>query len=452
MSAAGQIKLEKPARKLPEFRSQYLNDYLRMVEDSESPRLYHVWCALSGISIALGRRCWVPNGTCDVLPNQFVLLVGNPAVRKSTAMNTIKKLLRKATFTRFAPADTAGQRQGLAKVMYHEPENKEALNGIEVAANDKSLMSLTDDEILSLDNSDSEAANIADLDKHHIAVMATEFSRFIGQNNVSMLDFLVPMWDGDDYDYETKNGSVVMKNPLINLIGCTTPTSISNSLPAVAEGQGFMSRMILVYGGKKYKEVPRMSLPPAELVASIQDTLSYVYYNMHGAFGETPEAYRYYVSKYGYKIDTTDSRFAYYNERRATHLIKLAMAFAASRKSMEITEDDYHDAHNLLVVTEKGMPEALGQFGLSPLAQVKQGVLEFLRHIEDPIDMQFIQAAFHRDARAQDITEVLQDLQRAGLIEMTKGQMVGQTPRTMVIAKRQVREVDDKIMDMLAEI
>jgi hypothetical protein len=31
---------------------------------------------------------------------------------------------------------------------------------------------------------------VAEADKHHLAVVASEFSRFIGQHNLSMLDFL----------------------------------------------------------------------------------------------------------------------------------------------------------------------------------------------------------------------------------------------------------------------
>lgn len=439
------------ARKLPKFRSQYLNDYLEMVEDTESPRLYHIWCALAAVGASLGRRCWLPFGTGNVMPNQFILLVGNPAVRKSTAMNLVKKLLKDSTHVRFAPQDTAGQRQGLVKCMLDEPAHIEAAEGVEAAIKDNTLLGMSADFIMKLDNSDSPDANIADLDKHHICVLASEFSRFIGQNNLQMLDFLVTMWDGDDYEYETKQSTVTMKNPLINLVGCTTPTSISTSLPAAAGGQGFLSRMILVYGASKYKAVPRPTPPPAEVVSRVKSVLTTVYHDMHGAFTETPEAFARSEELYAYSMDTSDSRFVYYRERRFTHLLKLAMIFAASRGSMEIDIDDYNDAHHLLVVTERGMPEALGQFGLSPLAQVKQGVLEFLRNVGEPVSLATVQAVFHRDAKAEDISQVVNDLTKAKLIlSASKGDKSGTGSITLQAVHRH-NEADESMMDMLAE-
>jgi hypothetical protein len=79
---------------VPAFNTPYLNDYLQMVEDTESPRIFHIWSALFAISASLGRRCWLPFGTFDTYPNLYVLLVGTPGTRKTTAANQSKKILR----------------------------------------------------------------------------------------------------------------------------------------------------------------------------------------------------------------------------------------------------------------------------------------------------------------------------------------------------------------------
>jgi hypothetical protein len=125
---------------VPAFQTEYLNEYLKMVEDTESPRIFHIWSAVFAMSAALGRRSWLPFGTFDIFPNQYVLLVGTPGTRKSTAANLSKKLLKNSTGTRFAPSDTGGQRQGLIGALFgEESQAKEFLNGAEIGARDNSI-------------------------------------------------------------------------------------------------------------------------------------------------------------------------------------------------------------------------------------------------------------------------------------------------------------------------
>ena len=437
-----------PESALPEFNCRYLTDYLRMVEDTESPRLFHIWSAISAIASSLGRRCWLPFGPMDIYPNHYILLVGTPGTRKSTAASLMKKVLRQSSGVRFAPADTAGQRQGLVVAMQGKGElAKEFIGAEQVAASDNSMMSLSQLETVTNDPDDEALQFISEADKHHIMVVSSEFSRFIGQNNLQMLDFLVTMWDGDDYEYQTKQGLTILKNPLINLIGCTTPTSISHSMPPAAGGQGFLSRMILVYGARKYKSVPRPSVPPLELLDRVKETISNAYYQIAGSFAETTEARQYSEALYDYALEITDSRFGYYNERRYTHLIKLAMCLCAARGSQEIVKEDYEEAHRILRATERGMPDALGEFGMNPLAAVKQQILEKLRDSQGPIDIDILKSMFYRDAKASELTEVINDLQRmkqVNLIQQKKGTI-------FVTATYNRRDTEDSMMKALAE-
>lgn len=405
-----------------EFNSQFLNDYMRMVEETESPRLMHVWAALSGMSACLGRRCWFPFGPMRIFPNQFVVLVGTPGTRKSTAMGIMKRQLRKSTGIRFAPADTAGQRQGLVEAMKGVEAQKEFLNGVELAVADNSLAGLTLDDVAEITDSPEEAeltTYISAADKHHIMVTATELSRFIGQNNLQMLDFLVTMWDGEDYEYQTKGGLTVLKNPLINLLSCTTPVSINNSMPPAAGGQGFLSRMILVYGSRKYKSVPRPSEPNQDDVDAVRAGFNRAYYELSGEFQETPDARVYCESLYDYRLEINDPRFGYYHERRQDHLIKLAMALAASRGHSIIVKEDYEEAHRILRATERGMPDALGEFGMNPLAALKQSMLDYIRQ-QGGCRVDELRAVFHRDSRASDFMEAVNDLARMNQITMSQ--------------------------------
>lgn len=407
-----------------EFNSEFLNDYMRMVEDTESPRLFHVWSAVSGLAACLGRRCWLPFGPMTIFPNQYISLVGTPGTRKSTALGIMKRQLRKSTGVRFAPADTAGQRQGLVKAMSGVNESKEYLESVELAVAEDSLAGLTLGQISQItnepgDEESPEGGFVSAADKHHIMVTATELSRFIGQNNFSMLDFLTTMWDGDDYEYQTAGGMTILKNPLINLMSCTTPTSLNIAMPPAAGGQGFLSRMILVYGTRKYKLVPRPPEPPQESVDAVRAGFNRAYYEVAGAFDETPEARAYSESLYDFQLEINDPRFGYYHERRYDHLIKLAMALAASRGSSVMVKDDYEEAHKILRATERGMPDALGEFGMNPLAALKQNMLEFIR-ARGTVQVDELRAVFHRDSRATDFMEAVNDLARMKQVALTQ--------------------------------
>lgn len=382
-----------------------------------------------------------------VYPNMYVMLVGNPGTRKSTAGSIMKKLLRESTGIRFAPSDTGGQRQGLVTALIGQPDQaKEFLNGVELGAKDTSLRGLTLDEIEEISTDVPEDVFISEADKHHMMVVTGEISELIGQNNLGMLGFLVKMWDGEDYDYGLKSSLTVLKNPLMNMHGCTTPTSMALSMPPAAGGQGFLSRVILVYGARKYKSVPRPSVPDVDLVLKVKDRIANAYYELNGSFDETPEARAYSESLYDYPLEISDSRFGYYNERRYTHLIKLAMSLAAARGYSCIDREDYAEAHRILRATERGMPDALGEFGMNPLAQIKQQVLENIR-LNGVVPMQVLQAQFHRDAKATDITEVVNDLQRANQVKISQ-QTSGTISVHAVIHKE---DTEGSMMSLLTE-
>lgn len=395
---------------IPEFNTPFLNDYMRMVEDTESPRLFHVWSAIAGGAAALGRRCFLPFGPMKIYPNHYIALVGTPAARKSTAINMMRKQLRKSTSVKFGPSDTGGQRQGIVEAMRGTSNEQEYLDNVEIAFGEHSLMGLSVEDVARVTNEpDPERGIVQSKDKHAVFFAMSELTKLIGQNNLSMIDFLTTMYDGDDYEYQIKSGKVTLLDPLINAIAGTTPTSLALSMPPAAGGQGFLSRIILVYGARKYKLVPRPEEPDPDLVRSVRDGFNRAYLEVSGEFTETLDARAYSESLYDIPLGIDDPRFGYYHERRYTHLIKLSMVLAGLRGDNVIVKDDYVEAHRLLKATEKGMPDALGQFGMNPLAALKQSMLDYIRS-QGALPLDSLRAVFHRDARSAEFMEAVNDL------------------------------------------
>lgn len=411
---------------VPQFSCEYLNDYMSMVEDTESPRIFHVWAAIGIVAAALGRRCYFTMGTKKMFANHYVVIVGTPGVRKSTALSIASNVLKKSTGVKIAPDDTAGQRQGLIRAMLRGSKtNPLYVEGVKLAGEDDTLAGITLQQLAGITDEpdDVEMMEVDREDAQSLTATSDEFSRFIGENSSQLLDFLTSCWDGKSYRYELKNEEIVLKKPLLNILGCTTPVSLARAMPKAAAGQGILSRMILVYGARKYKSIPWPKPMPTDMQDKVSELANEIYTSLHGEFTQSPEAEDYASQLYDYPLEISDARFAYYAERRFDHLIKLAMVLAATRLSMRIEKSDYVEAHRILRATERGMPDALGEFGMNPLAALKQGVLEFMRDVM-VMSVEELRAHFHRDARSNEFMEVLNDLiknKQLTLSQNTKG-------------------------------
>jgi len=139
-----------------------------------------------------------------------------------------------------------------------------------------------------------------------------------------------------------------------------------------------------------------------------------------------------------------DARFIYYLERRQTHLIKTALVLAVTRGSMVIELTDIEEANMILNYTEKFMPDALGEYGMSPLANAKQKMLEFLIHARGPITIQMMWTMMHRDMKQVDFRNSLNDLENSGKIM----QVQTNEGAALIYCDKEQNEVDDLIAEV----
>lgn len=380
--------------------NEFIKTHLQYTANTESPMLMHIWSAVSAASACMARHCWLDFKIGKIFPNTFVLLVGPPGTRKSQAINYSRKLLVNNTSVRFAPDDTGGQRQGLITAMEGDTESDDEADALLNSADaiDKAVEMMGDKPI-----------NLTPEDKHTMFICASEFGSFMGENSKDMVRFLIKMWDGEDYKYKLKTSRETLVNPLLTMIGGTTTTDISEILPPAAIGQGFMSRMILVFSAEKESRIARPSLDKS-CIQPLKDLYSYLSYEIQGEIKESPEAAKLLDEFYMEDVCINDSRFMYYTERRHTHLIKLSMILAATDKRMIIIPDDVEQANLILAHTEETMPDALGEYGLSPLAAAKQKMVEFIQHAKAPVLSDMLWLIMQRDMKLIDYRNSLADL------------------------------------------
>ena len=376
------------------------------MSDTETPAIFHVWTLISAAAASLTRRCWFQMGAIRVMPNMYIALVGPPGVRKSQSINYAKILLEQAEGIRFAPDSTGGYLQGLISAMQGKVPSSKEDDNIDAVINDIGGLQLGGMDIGAV--SDIHVAN-----RHSLYVTSGEWASFIGMKSDGFITFLGDMWDAsgrDFFEYTLKRETTRIDLPCLNMIGGITPMHFTTYLPPQAVGQGFTSRMILVYSDKPTKRIAWPEPFNEKLLADFKQLFNWIFTVPEGEIRHSLEARRAIIDHYEYNIGIEDARFISYGQRRQSHLVKTAMALAVLRASTIVDACDVEDAHTLLALTEKTMPDCLGEYGLSPIAIAKSRITEVLRNAREPMSINRLIMASGGDVNRNDVNKALYEL------------------------------------------
>lgn len=335
----------EPERK-PRLCEDWIDSYLISTERSEPHELYRRWTAISVLAAAMQRRCslqWV--GAGRFFPNMYIVLIGPPAARKGTALGQGKDILN--------------------------------LAGVSVQADTTTCQSL----IKSVAEAGVPCQSFSGATSAHssVTVYSAELTVFLGYGNTELLTLLTDWFDcPDKWEYKTKNsGHDVVVNLFFNLIGATTPSLMSASMPQQTIGSGLGSRICFIYQPRAAKKIANPQATPEEmamksvLVEDLQQIML-----MKGEYKPTKD----FLEKYRqwYEVDSTkdpilkDPKFETYAARRQVHLLKLSMIMSASRGDSYVLDGaDFDKALRTLKEAEHFMPNALAGTGAAEDAAVK---------------------------------------------------------------------------------
>jgi hypothetical protein len=88
----------------------FISAYLDYIGETEAPTLYHRWCALAALGTYLGRQYSLKFGHSNLHTNLYVMLIGVPATRKSTAIKIAKKLMVSAGYSHLSSDRTSKEK------------------------------------------------------------------------------------------------------------------------------------------------------------------------------------------------------------------------------------------------------------------------------------------------------------------------------------------------------
>jgi len=343
------------------------------------------------------------------------MLIGSPGTKKSSAIKIGSMLLKQAGYRTFAAKKTRQE-----KFLCDLAEQSTLKD---IAGGGEQYSDILDRNLFGEDDLD-EADNYLDKPPSECYIDADEFNNFIGLNNLDFVSILGELWDYNGvYDYKLKNAkSVFIPNPTITILGGNTPTGFSQAFPPESLGQGFMSRLLLVYGepsGVKFTFPPP---PDLELQAELLELLHRIKEEVRGELKMEDDAMELLDSIYNNWAGIDDPRFEHYANRRLTHLIKICLVITASRLGKAISRQDVITANTLLTFTEGLMPKALGEFGKSKNASVTHAVMGLINAAMVPITFQSIWKVVVQDLDKRDqLVEILSNLQVAEKIQSING-------------------------------
>lgn len=394
----------------------FISLYLEYTNQTECPTFFHRWTAVTSLSAYLGRSIHFNHGHFTLYPNLYTMLIGSPGTKKSSAIKIGAKLLKQAGYTTFAAKKTRQEKYLLDLAEQSEKKDiAETGEGMGYDILDQNLFGET---------SDDDAESYVNKPPAESFIAADEFNNFIGIGNLDFISILGELWDYEGvYDYKLKNSkSVFIPNPYVTILGGNTPTGFAQAFPTESIGQGFFSRLLLIYGeptGVKYTFPP---VPCPQKQAELIGLLEEIKEKVRGELVMTPAAMELLDSVYKSWTGIDDIRFEHYANRRLTHLLKLCLVITASKVGDKIDVAEVIEANTLLTFTEQLMPKALGEFGKAKNAAVSHKVMEVIDKSKLPITLQQIWKATHQDLdNRNQLIEILGNLQVADKIQVVQG-------------------------------
>lgn len=226
----------------------WIDSYLYYTRHDESPEIFHLWTALTVLSVAVNRNCWMSRAYYNCYPNLYVLFVGPSGVGKSSASGIGVELMRETSVCQNVFRDAITPPALLAfmslpgSVVTYEIDGKFYM-------------------------------------KTPLFIFASELGNLLTQRGSvkELTSLLTELFNkqGDHEDTTNVRGVIKIVKPIVTFMGCCPPKWIEEELPTSTLRSGFLGRMLVARAdGKRFHNPePRFTKEDERLRASLQSDL-----------------------------------------------------------------------------------------------------------------------------------------------------------------------------------
>ena len=306
------------------------------VEESaglSSPKEFSTWGAISLISALLQRKCWIQTRKGKSFARLYLFLVGPAASGKTQIIKECRRLIE------FMGEDE-----------------------YPILANDISRASLVDSM------RDAECTPFNKLHNefqtyNFLYLPLRELSSLIGKDpygKSELIDMLTDIFDSDIYveRKRTAKTSIRIEKLAISFIAGTTPSYLNSYLPPSAWDEGFMSRVIMIYGDKVQDTKDLFAESSSQEFPKTKHHMNRIADECWGAVKVSPE-FAEIVNLWrrdGEEPKPVHPKLETYCGRRQQNLLSLCLISCVSESSDSILEPRHFDqALGWLVDAEKQM-------------------------------------------------------------------------------------------------
>lgn len=309
--------------------SDWIDTFIEKTEGMLIPLSFRRWTAIATIAGALERNVFTVTYRSVLFPNLFVILSGEPATGKSLLVNEARKLWV-------------------------------SVSGLQVGPDNPTKASFLD----SLQAAERPSVNGSGMTlSAPLSIACREFGVLFPKNDVAFMEDLTDIYDNPEkYTAPRRTTkSVEIDRPIVNILAGATPDKLGDFFPDVAWGQGFTSRLLLIYGTAVESSDRNIFAKRYETDATwLKQRLNYFHKELHGEFEWAPDAA---LAMNTWANDglppvPTYGRLRHYNSRRLSHVLKLAMISAISADhDLNIELSDFERAKTWLLEAEALMPD-----------------------------------------------------------------------------------------------
>lgn len=375
----------------------YLKNFSRLLEGTEVPERFTLWAGIASLLATLERRVFINQGVFTIYPNFYIILVAASGQKKSTAVNTAARLLK-----RLNPKPNIVSQKITPEALIG------ALKVMENTLNTRVM--------------EEKSGGI---------VIADELTTFIDKNTIErgLGAMLTELFDCKDYEYQTKTRGVeLLKDPYFSILGGTTTDSIRDALPRSLLVGGFTSRTIFIYDESISAPVAWIDYDE-ELVELEQRMVNYLQRLMEltGPITVSPEAKKFYIQDYNDRHSAgsfrTDPLLRSYENRRATHLFRVAIALMVS-EAPQLTLELQHirSAKVILEEAEELMPRVVKLISASETGTAGSQVMDYIdgrcNGKIDYVTRRDLVRNFANQFDSQEITKFIETLVKAERIKI----------------------------------
>ena len=385
----------------------FLQAYHIYSSGNEAPDAFHSWGAYAVLSSCCGPNLWKDMGTIgNIQPNLYIMFVGPPGIKKSTAKDIARRLVAKIHTNKhplpMSPASTS----------------KEAL--IKFMAEEKSPCRM----VYSWDNKTRPYTKISIYSDAFVNLVQ------VGGDPLGWVQILTEIYNPQPaFDASTiSRGSVTLPYPYVTLLGCMTPELTKSLINENALSGGFSRRTIYIFANRNSKPVDEPVVTPeqAEAERVLIDHGRRIQ-SLTGRFEFTPDGKRAYNEWYAQNFEETEkaSTAAQQNflQSKSMQVIKVAMLVRLSGSDvLMLTEEEINLAVALITEAQQHIDTIFAGVGRNPHASTMSGIQQFIRYHCDKhphyVTRKKIYGAFLNHASQKDIDSLIEQMATVGHVKL----------------------------------